>query len=234
MRKKILVGIRPTGQLHLGHYFAVIRPALSIGCDVLIADYHAPSGDGDRLEKELKKFGVKNIKRQKDILNADLFFRLLDITPSGELSRMTQYKSATKRTAHLFVYPVLMAHDVAGYDEVIVGEDQRQHLEFARRILPKVGIKPPKGNYLGGRIMSLTNPLKKMSKVDPVGCIFLDDSYKTIREKLKKAVTTLKGEENLRELAKRFGCQWIDGQNEKNKEMLAKAIFDEIQTLKEK
>lgn len=51
---KTLVGIRPTGRLHIGHYFSVIKPALKENADVLVARYHAPSGDWKKLVNDLK------------------------------------------------------------------------------------------------------------------------------------------------------------------------------------
>ncbi len=105
----------------------------------------------------------------------------------------------------LFDYPVLQAADILLYDaEVVpVGEDQIQHLEFTRtlarkfnqKFLPtgrqakKIFIEPKELLTETPRIMSLNNPLKKMSKSIPEGCLFLDDTADTIREKLKRAVT---------------------------------------------
>jgi len=135
--------------------------------------------------------------------HAELTWLLETITPIGELERMTQFKEKAKQhkeniNAGLFAYPVLMAADILLYrtNIVPVGEDQRQHVELARTIakkfnnkfgevfpLPKVQL--PK---FGARIMSLTNPTKKMSKTGDEG-IALTDSPAIIREKIKRAVT---------------------------------------------
>src|SRR3990167_8590224 len=183
-----LVGIRPTGKLHLGHYFSVIKPAIEEKCDVLIARYHAPydyvEGDYESLVAELEKYiPEEQIKEQE--LNPLMFFQMLTLATSGVLGDMTQYKSSKNKTAHLFIYPVLMAHDVAGYDEVYVGEDQRQHLEFANKILRKWGCPEVKAKIVGGRIMSLSNPKEKMSKSEPRGCLFLGDTPEEITKKIK-------------------------------------------------
>jgi len=226
---KRLVGIRPTGKLHLGHYFSVIKPALKFGCDVLIARYHAPydyvEGRYQPLLDELKKFIPEHqIKDQE--LNLLMFFQMLTLANAGELNRMTQYKSAKVKNAHLFIYPVLMACDVAGYEEVYVGEDQRQHLEFANRMLLKWGCPAVKAKIVGGRIMSLNNPSEKMSKSNPEGCLFLSDATEVIKEKIKKAITTQEGINNLKVLYKEFvGKEYNEKQNQKMKEKLAEAII---------
>lgn len=127
-------------------------------------------------------------------------------TQMGELSRMTQYKDKAKRyannlTAGLFNYPVLMAADILLYQahKVPVGDDQTQHLELTRDIaerfnslygetftLPQVFV--PKA---GGRVMSLQDPTKKMSKSDdnPNNVIRLLEDPASILKKVKRAVT---------------------------------------------
>lgn len=125
------------------------------------------------------------------------------ITPFGELSRMTQFKDKSENQKHninvgLFDYPVLMAADILLYKPqfVPVGEDQKQHLEFARMLARKFNNKfgktfpEPKAILTKApRVMSLDNPKKKMSKSLPKGCLYLSDSPKVIREKIKAAAT---------------------------------------------
>lgn len=125
----------------------------------------------------------------------------------GELRRMTQFKDKSARhevvTTGLFTYPALMAADILLYqtDEVPVGEDQRQHLELTRDVAIRMNNRfgqlfkvpeayiPPK--QAGGRIMSLQNPLEKMSKssADPRSFIALLDPPDVIRKKIRSAVT---------------------------------------------
>ena len=210
---KSLCGLRPTGQLHIGHYFAVIEPSLA-GADTLIAEYHAPKSS----EKEilnvistLNRFGVSNIIRQKDIFNPSLYFKMMDLTTMGELNRMTQFQASSTPSAHLFSYPVLMACDLIGYDVIIVGEDQGQHLNFARNLIDRYNkkyqtdITIPIAKPEAGRIMDLKNPKKKMSKSEPAGCLFLDDSPDTITKKIRKATADESGRKNLLSLYKRLG-----------------------------
>lgn len=125
----------------------------------------------------------------------------------GELRRMTQFKDKSRKqeavTTGLMTYPVLMASDILLYDttHVPVGDDQKQHLELTRDIANRVNQKygdtfvVPEpyipSREAGGRIMSLTEPTKKMSKSDEDlnGFISLTDSPDTIRNKIKRAVT---------------------------------------------
>ncbi len=124
-------------------------------------------------------------------------------TKMGELMRMTQFKDKSQKnpesiTAGLFNYPVLMAADILlyGATHVPVGEDQKQHVELARNIAqrfnnkyePTFVIPEPIIKKESARIMSLDNPLKKMSKSDKSG-IGMSDSSAEIEEKIKKAVT---------------------------------------------
>lgn len=123
----------------------------------------------------------------------------------GELSRMTQFKDKSKKLnaskigLGLFSYPSLMATDIILYnaDIVPVGEDQVQHVELTRDLVNRFNhlygdiLKMPHAemNKVGKRIMSLSDPTKKMSKSDPKGDIFLKDDLKDIRKKIMSAVT---------------------------------------------
>ena len=129
----------------------------------------------------------------------------------GELSRMTQFKDISAKMgisknaadAHIglgiFAYPVLMACDIVLYDSDIVpvGDDQTQHVELCRDLVNRFNhrygdiLKMPKAEKrkVGARIMSLSDPTKKMSKSDPKGDIFLKDDLSVIRKKIMSAVT---------------------------------------------
>lgn len=127
-------------------------------------------------------------------------------TQVGELTRMTQYKDKSKRyadnvTAGLFDYPVLMAADILLYQAnlVPVGDDQKQHIEITRDIATRFNniygetFELPEGYFpkAGARVMSLQDPLKKMSKSDdnPNNVIRILEDPKSILKKLKRAVT---------------------------------------------
>ena len=123
----------------------------------------------------------------------------------GELSRMTQFKDKSAKMNEsaiglgLFAYPVLMASDIILYDATIVpvGEDQKQHVELTRDLVNRFNnrygkvltMPKPEMRKVGARIMSLSDPTKKMSKSDPKGDIFLKDDLAVIRKKIMSAVT---------------------------------------------
>ena len=129
---------------------------------------------------------------------------------------MTQYKdkkkSAETATLGLFSYPVMMAADILLYKAtaVPVGDDQHQHLELARTIARKFNTTYGCGEDLlpsphpirldgVGRVMSLRDATRKMSKSDPskYGCIYLADSEDDIAAKVRKAKTCERGVQNL-------------------------------------
>lgn len=139
--------------------------------------------------------------------HAQLAWILGCYTYIGELNRMTQFKEKSKKheeniNAGLFTYPVLMAADILLFqsDMVPVGEDQRQHLELSRDIAIRFNniygdvFTVPEAyiGKTGARVMSIQDPLKKMSKSDEANStdvIYLLDDSKTIISKFKKAVT---------------------------------------------
>lgn len=150
---------------------------------------------------------VSTIFIQSDVSqHAELTWVLNCVARTSELDRMTQYKDKARRqeenvSVGLFDYPVLMAADILLYqtDLVPVGDDQKQHLELTRDIAIRFNrdygetfrIPEPYIPKVGARIMSLSDPSKKMSKSDddPNGCIMLMDDADTIQRKFKRAVT---------------------------------------------
>lgn len=129
----------------------------------------------------------------------------------GEMNRMTQFKEKASKLNEksiglgLFTYPVLMAADILLYnaETVPVGEDQKQHVELCRNLAERFNhrykedvfvIPTPVINKTGARIMSLSDPTKKMSKSDAKGDIFLKDDLKQARKKVMSAVTDLECE----------------------------------------
>ncbi|MGX5914657.1 tryptophan--tRNA ligase [Aliidiomarina sp. Khilg15.8] len=138
--------------------------------------------------------------------HAQLAWVLNCYTQMGELNRMTQYKDKTAKSeanmnSGLFTYPVLMAADILLYNanQVPVGNDQKQHLELARDIATRFNnmhgetfvVPDPFIPEHGARIMSLQDPLKKMSKSDDNAnnYIGLLEEPKKISKKIKRAVT---------------------------------------------
>ena len=149
-----------------------------------------------------------NIFLQSDVsAHAELAIILQNYLYMGELSRMTQFKDKASKMKEeaiglgLFAYPVLMAADIVLYDSKVipVGEDQVQHVELARDLVKRFNnrygevLVMPKAevNKVGARIMSLSDPTKKMSKSDPKGDIYLKDEPAVIRKKIMSAVTDM-------------------------------------------
>lgn len=138
--------------------------------------------------------------------HAELGWILNCYIPMGWMSRMTQFKekSVDKKdsvSVGLFDYPALMAADILLYDtdEVPVGEDQKQHVELTRDVAQKLNqqygdilkVPNPVIPKTGARIMSLGEPLKKMSKSDDNknNAIFLLDKPADAKAKIMKATT---------------------------------------------
>jgi tryptophanyl-tRNA synthetase len=152
---------------------------------------------------------ISTVFIQSDVpAHTELTWMLNGVTRMGELQRMTQFKDKARKqqeenlTVGYFDYPVLMASDILLYqtDLVPVGEDQKQHLELTRDIAMRFNrdygqtfvVPDPFIPKVGARIMSLADPLKKMSKSDEeseAGCIMLMDDETAVRRKFKRAVT---------------------------------------------
>jgi len=155
--------------------------------------------------------GVDPIKStifvQSDVYeHCQLFWILSCYSYFGELSRMTQFKSKyTKKNnnnAGLFNYPILMASDILLYqtNTVLIGNDQLQHLELTRKLAIRLNSLYNSNLFTiplalipsrGGKILSLQEPIKKMSKsdVNMNNSIFLLEDSKSIIKKVQNAVT---------------------------------------------
>jgi tryptophanyl-tRNA synthetase len=138
--------------------------------------------------------------------HAELTWILTCMTPMGYLNRMTQFKDKSANmknvNAGLFSYPVLMAADILLYqaDMVPVGQDQKQHLELCRDLVGyfdnrygagTLKVPEPFIPEVGAKIMSLTDPLSKMSKSsnNEKSYISIIDPPKRVEKKIKSAVT---------------------------------------------
>jgi tryptophanyl-tRNA synthetase len=137
--------------------------------------------------------------------HAEAAWLLAAVTGYGQLGRMTQFKDKSASSefisAGLFTYPILMAGDILLYQTHVVpiGDDQRQHLELARDVAERFNhrfgeiFRVPEGRFpeIGGRIMDLQEPTKKMSTTfsSEQGAVYIADSPEQIRKKFKTAVT---------------------------------------------
>lgn len=159
--KRILTGLQPSGQLHIGNYFGALKPTVELFQEheglIMIADYHALTSLRD--PKSLRK-NIVDVAR--DYIAAGInpeevtIFKQSDVQAHTELAwifncmvtvpflmQAHAYKDKLAKgleaNAGLFTYPMLMAADILLYDTDIVpvGEDQRQHVEYAREAAAK-------------------------------------------------------------------------------------------------
>jgi tryptophanyl-tRNA synthetase len=158
---RILSGIQPSGALHLGNYFGMMRPAIELQDKgealYFIADYHSMTSLFDPAERRKNTLDVAldflacgldpkkaTFFRQSDIPEVtELAWLLTTLTPMAMLENAHSYKDKIAKgiaPMHgLFAYPVLMAADILIYDSnvVPVGKDQKQHVEITRDIAIK-------------------------------------------------------------------------------------------------
>jgi len=158
---RILSGIQPSGALHLGNYFGMMKPAIELQDEgeafYFIANYHSMTSLFDAAERRRNTLEValdflacgldpkrSVFFRQSDVPEVtELAWLLTTVTPMGLLERCTSYKDKIARGISpnhgLFAYPVLMAADILIYDSNIVpvGRDQKQHVEITRDIAIK-------------------------------------------------------------------------------------------------
>jgi tryptophanyl-tRNA synthetase len=172
---RILSGVQPSGSLHLGNYFGMMRPALELQREgeafIIIVNYHALTSvrDANELRRWTRELALDFLAAGFDPRRGALFLQsdvpevteltwiLSTVTPMGLLERCHAYKDKLARglpaNAGLFVYPVLQAADILLYDSdvVPVGKDQKQHIEVARDIAIKM-------NESYGEIFKLPEP----------------------------------------------------------------------------
>ncbi len=225
---RILSGVRPSGDLHLGNYLGALKQWVTLQNEgdheltFLIVDLHSLDAYQDPAQLRAKTYesaalylacGIDSVKStivvQSHVpAHTELAWILSARTPLGELERMTQYKEKSAKqglqraSLALFAYPVLMAADILLYqaDLVPVGDDQTQHLEFARGIAKRFNtlantelftVPERYAPKLGARVMSLSNPLKKMSKSDedPRGSLPLLATNDVLHKNIARAMT---------------------------------------------
>jgi len=243
---RVLSGIQPSGSLHLGNFFGMMKKMIDyqeqedLFC--FIANYHAMTSLSDG--KVLAKGTLEDIPEVQE-----LAWILSNFTPMGLLERCHSYKDKIAQGINanhgLFAYPVLMTADILLYqsDRVPVGKDQKQHLEVARDIAIKY-------NNEYGDVFTIPEPEiddevatvpgldgRKMSKsygntID----LFLDE--KPLRKQIMRIVTLFLDKQGVEELRQRYltpglrygdvkqelfetACDFFAPYTEKRKELLA-------------
>ncbi len=172
---RILSGIQPSGKLHIGNYFGMMRPALRLQeqgeAYLFIADYHALTtvSDAEALRQGSRDVALDFLAcgldpertafyRQSDLPEVhELAWLLSNVTPLGLLERCHSYKDKLSKgiapNHGLLAYPVLMAADIliVQSNVVPVGKDQKQHVEVTRDIAIKF-------NHAFGEVFTIPEP----------------------------------------------------------------------------
>ncbi len=225
MQKTLLSGLKPTGKPHIGNYFGMMKQCVDLQSEynsyVFVADYHALNFIQNKEEMKSLIIDVmvdylaiglnpnkSVIFKQSDVPeHTELAWIFDTITTVPYLKRAHAYKDAVDKggeedvSAGTFTYPMLMAADILLYDTDIVpvGQDQKQHIEFARDTAEKF-------NRIFGKIFKLPEPYiikdvetvpgidgRKMSKsYNNTISLFAEDNE--IEEKVMSIVTDSKAE----------------------------------------
>ena len=177
-KNRILSGVQPTGNLHLGNYLGAVRTWVArqtdYECLFCIVDLHALTvwQDPEELRRSTREVAAAMLASGIDPKGSAVFVQshvpqhaqlawvFNCVTRLGWLNRMTQFKDKAgknreKASSGLFVYPNLMAADILVYKatHVPVGEDQKQHLELTRDIAAKFN------NDYGKEVFPMTEPV---------------------------------------------------------------------------
>lgn len=163
-KKRLLTGLQPSGQLHIGNYFGALKPFLDLYKNhesfLMVVDYHALTTLKD---PEVLRKNIIDVVKDYLALGVDpkeaIFFKQSDISEHTELAWILEcqvtvpflmqahsYKDKVAKgleaNAGLFNYPMLMAADILLYDTDIVpvGQDQKQHVEYAREAAVKFNL----------------------------------------------------------------------------------------------
>src|SRR3990167_3074205 len=188
---RIVSGIQPTGQIHIGNYLGAIKQWIALQerneCVFFIADLHSltvpyePEDLQNKITEKVIAYIAAGLDPEKSIIfvqsqikeHTELSWLLNTITPMGELQRMTQFKEKAKKypeyvNAGLFDYPVLMAADILLYkaEAVPVGKDQEQHVELTRSLAKKF-IQKFGQTFKEPESLILKEGSKIMSLIDP-------------------------------------------------------------------
>ena len=192
--QRLLTGLQPSGALHIGNYFGVLKPFVEMyekyESHLMVADYHAlttlkePEGLRKNIADVVRDYLAVGIDPKKATIfqqsqvpqHTELTWIFNTLVTMSFLELAHAYKDKEARgletNVGLFDYPVLMASDILLYDTdvVPVGQDQRQHVEYAREIAAKFNnqygatFKEPKAQILESVAVVPGTDGKKMSK----------------------------------------------------------------------
>lgn len=191
MKDRIVSGIQPTGELHIGNYLGSLKNFVELqdkfDCYFFVADLHSLTEDfepgkekAEQIRNLVKTFLAAGLNPDKCTIfiqshvpaHTELAWIFNTLLPMAELERMTQYKDKSARQAAninvgLFDYPVLMAADILLYkpSHVPVGHDQLQHLELTNTLARKFNHKF--GATFDEIKAYVQKPVRVMSLADP-------------------------------------------------------------------
>lgn len=284
MSKKILLsGVKPTGRPHIGNYFGALKQFVDMQdnyqCMFFIPDYHALNfiQDGSEMKQNILDLTIDYLALGLGTKDS-IIFKQSDVPEHGELAWIFEtitgmpylmlahaYKDAEAKgkeiTAGVFNYPMLMAADILLYDIDIVpvGQDQKQHVEYARdaarkfnhvfgkevfklpesKIMPEVAVVPGTDGQKMSKSYGNTIPLFATLPEITKAVMSIQTDSKGIEEsrnpdednvfKLHKLFTTNDELLNLRERYEKGGLS-----HKESKEMLIKNIDAFIAPLREK
>lgn len=205
-KQRIVSGIKPTGEVHLGNYFGMIRSCVQFQKEYesyfFIVNYHAltEEWDPEQLRRDTLQMALDllacGIDPERSVLfvqsdlseHTELCWIFNNLTGFGDLLRMTQFKEKRDEaelgqgfvSAGLFDYPVLMAADILLYhaQKVPVGDDQLQHLEITRRIARRFNGRF--GEYFLEPEPILSEAPRIMSTADPMKKMSKSDGEKHV------------------------------------------------------
>lgn len=217
--KTVFSGIQPSGELHLGNYLGAVRNWVAMQEEyflyLCVVDYHAITQTYERKDMQPRVLDMVagllacGIDPERVVLfvqsevpeHTELCWVLNNVAQFGDLSRMTQFKDKAARqedniNVGLFDYPVLQSADILLYKAVLVpvGQDQVQHIEFARRVarafnrrFGKVFPEPEPKLSSTPKILGLDGKAKMSKSIG--NTIALSATDKQIRKSLATAAT---------------------------------------------
>ncbi len=265
MKKTLLSGVKPTGRPHIGNYFGAMKQWLDIqsqyDCNFMIADYHGLNfiQNGSEMKDQILNLAIDYLAigldpeksvifKQSDVsAHTELAWIFETITTMPYLMRAHAFKDAEAKNKEIgvgtFNYPMLMAADILLYDADIVpvGQDQKQHIEYARDTAQKF-------NHIFGETFKLPEPLimKDVATVPGTDGQKMSKSYgNTIplfssKEEIVKAVmsivtdSTSEVPKNVYEIHKLFKSEAelskLYSENKGKYKVLKEALIEDIET----
>jgi tryptophanyl-tRNA synthetase len=208
--KRILTGLQPSGKLHLGNYFSVMRKMINYQNDydlfLFIANLHSLTSISDKYNlieftydavADFLALGLDPNKStfwiQSDVPEVtELTWYLSNYLTVNQLSLAHSFKDKTSKglqpNTSLFIYPILMASDILAYNSnvVPVGKDQKQHLEFTRDIALRF-------NHEFGNIFTIPEP-----EIDEEGAVIPGIDGQKMSKSYKNTINLFDSEKDLK------------------------------------